>query len=356
VEIPAVIKFTTQAHKGYPLRKAGLLPVPLTLFIKKTILFKMILTVTTNPLLERRLLVDELYPGSEHRAKSERYTAGGKGINVSRQLTLLGVDNLAYTFIGGNNGRIFRSILTAEQINFTFVQTKNETRSAQLIIDEKSGKVSTFFGLNAQISQKEADEFKSKLRKVIGSCEMVIFSGSSPGVFCDDIIPFGIRTAHENDKISVCDTYGAHLKSCIESAPTIIHNNIHETEASLNISLKNESEITEYLDYLYSLGVKQSYLTNGKNPVYCSSFNYIYKAEPPEITELNATGSGDAFTSGIACGLHRAFTFEDTLAMASGLGAANALRSDVCCAGEAEYKSLMSGVKISTIGKKMRNL
>ncbi|MGE5400045.1 MAG: 1-phosphofructokinase family hexose kinase [Ignavibacteriales bacterium] len=316
----------------------------------------MILTVTINPLLERRLVINELRPGTEHRAANEYFSAGGKGINVSRQLSCLDVNTLALTFLGGNNGKILRNLLGNEQLNFTAISTKNETRHATLVYEENQGRLSTFFGLNSEISQAEANELKLKLRKMIENCEIVVFSGSSPSNLADDIFPYGIETAHEFDKISICDTYGSHLTECIRKAPTIIHNNMTETAKSLNISLESEQEIMSYLGYLYDSGVKQAYLTDGMNPVYASNFDFIYKAGVPEIREMDATGSGDAFTAGIAYGLHNSLTFEDTLSTAVSLGALNASSLEICRTQVDSIREMKSKVRITTLGKRMKTL
>ena len=65
----------------------------------------MILTVTINPLLEKVLFFNLLDNNTAQRSYKEELRAGGKGINVSRQLNMLGVENLAFTFLGGNNGK-----------------------------------------------------------------------------------------------------------------------------------------------------------------------------------------------------------------------------------------------------------
>lgn len=316
----------------------------------------MILTVTINPLLERRLTIDELVPGSEHRSSGEIFTAGGKGINVSRQLNALGLNNLAFTFAGGNSGKIFKNLVASEKINMTFVPTKSETRQASLIIESAKERITTVFGVNQDLIQSEIDEFKTKLSKMIENCEIVIFSGSSPNELADDIFTFGISRANEFDKISICDTYGRHLKACIEAGPTVLHNNISETEASMNVSLNEEKEIVDYLNYLYSKNIKQSFLTNGGGYVFASNFDFIYKAEVPEIKQADSTGSGDAFTAGLAFGLHNAQTFQETIQTAIALGAANSSKWDVCNVTPEEYAKYLDSVKIHTVGKKINTI
>ena len=83
----------------------------------------MILTVTLNPLLEHRLTYETLKIGKENRNAKEFYKAGGKGINVSRQLNFLSVDNIAFTFLGGSNGKFLKKLLAEEKINFTSIST-----------------------------------------------------------------------------------------------------------------------------------------------------------------------------------------------------------------------------------------
>jgi tagatose 6-phosphate kinase len=314
----------------------------------------MVLTVTLNPLLERRLVFPTVQLGKDFRTDKDFFTAGGKGINVSRQLNYLGIKNLAYTLLGGNNGKIMKNLLSQEQIDYISIQTKNETREASLIIEENENRISTFFGPNTQITTDESEQFSLKMKKMIENCEIVVFSGSSPCKETDDIFPYGIETANKYDKISICDTYGNHYKNCIDKSPTIIHNNLHEIEKSLDLKLTGEKEILDCLHQLYKKDIKQVYLTNGSDMIYTSNFDFIYKANCPKITQLDPTGSGDSFVAGIAYGMHNALTFEETLRMAICLGAANASRWEMCNVKLEDFESLQDEIKIETVGKKMK--
>jgi len=316
----------------------------------------MILTVTLNPLLERRLTYDKVKFSEENRNGISELKAGGKGINASRQLNNLNIDNLAYTFSGGINGKIFKEILSKENIKFTFVRTSAEIREASIIIEKYSESLSTFYQENSLVSKNEADEFKNKLEKMIENCEIVIFSGSSPCKETDSIFPFGIRTANKYDKISICDTYGNHLKDCIEAGPTILHNNVAETENSLQSDLNSEKSKIDYLNYLYSKNIKQAYLTEGSSSFYCSNFDYHFKVSLPQIPVVDPTGSGDSFVAGIAYGIHKNLTFHNSLAIASSLGIENALRYDAANVRSNEIDKWKDQVKIESSGKKMKTL
>jgi len=316
----------------------------------------MVLTVTLNPLLERRYTTKEFVQGKNHRNCSLELKAGGKGINVSRQLGSFGIDNLACTFLGGTNGKIFNEIIHKENIKLVSVRSKADTREASVIIDESTGKVSTFFEGSPDISECEASEFISKLEKMILNCDMVILSGSSPSPAADKIFPAIIELANNMDKISVCDTYGSHLKSCIEAGPTILHNNFTELGNSVSLNTETEKDILDCLDYLYSKNIKQAYLTDGANSAYCSNFNFHYKFDSPSMKEMDPTGSGDAFVAGIIYGWQHDMTFEQTLSFAASCGALNAASLDVCRVKLNDIESLQKDAVISPIGKKMKLL
>lgn len=313
----------------------------------------MILTVTLNPLLEKRFFFKAVELGKSHRSFKEELSAGGKGINISRQLNLLGMKNSAYTFLGGNNGKLLRSILAHEQIEYSSVSTRSETRSADLIIEENN-RVTTFFGINSEITKEESYHFKEKLEKMIQNCSIAVFSGSSPCKETDDIFPYAIELANKHDKISILDTYGAHLSDCIDSLPTVVHNNVSEVEESLGISLKRETEKVDYLDHLYKKGIKLAFLTDGPNPFYASKYDFHYRIIPPYINEFDSTGSGDAFAAGLVYGLENSLVFEDFVKIAVALGAANASMLETCRVSKEIMDRYISGINIEPIGKRMK--
>ena len=316
----------------------------------------MILTVTLNPLLERRYKYSKIVINAENRQGKNEIKAGGKGINVSRQLNLLKCDNAALTFLGGTNGKILKEILIKENIKVTSVRTQNPTRDCSLIIDESSGEITSFFGENSIISEAEVEEFNAKMDKMIQNCELVVFSGSSPCSNTDTIFPFGIETANKYDKISVLDTYGNHLAKCLAASPTIVHNNFQEVNNSLNKPLNSENEVIKFLNSLYLLGIKQIYLTQGSDPIYAANFDFCYKILPPKIKTLDPTGSGDCFVAGIVSGLEKDFNFEENIITAVSLGALNAASYDVCSINPSDIDLVRNQITIESIGKKMKTI
>ena len=316
----------------------------------------MILTITINPLLERRYYYPAINLMSVNRKGKKLIKAGGKGININRQLNKLGISNMALTFTGGNNGKLFRNSLQNEKIIFSDIITKKETRDAAVIINQSDKEVLYFFEKNPEISSTEVDSFVMKMEKMIATCEIVVFAGSSPCQSADIIFPEGIRIANKLDKISVCDTYGSHYENCLSAAPTIIHNNVDEIRSSLNIELKSDSDLTLLFNKFYEKGIKQTFITNAEKPFYASNFDFHYKISLPKIDTVDSTGSGDAFTAGIIYGWHQRLTFEEQLCFASALGACNAQSFEVCDVSVQETDPIIEQIKINPFGKKLKQL
>ena len=63
-----------------------------------------VFTLTGNLLAERTLEFSAWSPGRTQRARAESFQVGGKGVNVCRMLTRLGVPNTTLLFPGGAPG------------------------------------------------------------------------------------------------------------------------------------------------------------------------------------------------------------------------------------------------------------
>ena len=314
----------------------------------------MILTVTPNPLLERRLTFNSVSLGVVNRSTEEIFYPGGKGINVSRQLSKLGIKNLALTFLGGNNGKLLRKAMESDGINFNAVSTKSETRDGLLSIDEEKMEITSFISPDSEITEKEIDEFISRMDKAIQNCSIVLLSGSAPTEYSKNIFTEGVKLANKYDKITFIDTYGDHLKDCIELSPFALHNNQYEIETSFGLELKSEEEKVNFLNLLNQHDVKMGFITDGENEIYSSKFGFNFKTKPPKVNGINSLGSGDAFVAGIMYGIEKAFVYNDFVKLGTALGALNAERLDAANIDYSEAETLLKKIEVIPIGKKMK--
>ncbi|MCX8056022.1 MAG: 1-phosphofructokinase family hexose kinase [Ignavibacteria bacterium] len=312
----------------------------------------MILTITLNPLLEKVLYFEKVERGKVNRARNYKINAGGKGINVSRQLNKFKIENLATGFLGGENGKRLKSILYKEEIKNSFQTISNETREG-FVVAEDSKFLESYFFPEPIVKSNEVDSFIDKTKKAILNSEMVIFSGSSPRFENPDdelrIFSELISFAEENDKYVLVDVYGSHLSEVLKLKPDIVHVNLDEFQSSMKLYLNTEEEVIKTIDEIYKLGIKIFIITNGEKKFYAINHGFKYEVIPPEVETINPTGSGDAFMAGFIYALHHNLPFEEILIWATASGAANASMMDVCSA-EIE---LIQSLKEKVIVKKL---
>lgn len=312
----------------------------------------MILTVTANPLLELVYTKDVFDHGSVNRAESFEWRAGGKGINISRQLSALHTPSVAFLPMGGETGKILRAVLEQEKLTIAPVSVKSPVRTASILQEKES--ITSAFSTNIPLSSADIGSCIDKLAKMIVNVEMVSFSGSVPSEEAAEIYIEGIRLAKKHDKICFLDTYGSHLPACLKASPTIVHVNRDEILPHYHSLNGNEEEVKQILSELYSSGIKQVYITNGAEPFYASNFNYHFKVTPPSVQTKDATGSGDAFLAGIIYGWYNDMVYQESLRLAAALGTVNAMSYEVCRVPLTAAETTAPQVLIEPAGQKIK--
>ena len=136
----------------------------------------MIYTVTLNPSIDFIVRIDKVEIGEVNRMDSDDKFAGGKGINVSRILQRLGIDNTATGFIGGFTGRFVTESLDAEGIKTKFVAVNQDTR---INVKIKADQETEINGTGPVITEEQLAELEAILSSVTAD-DVVVFAGSAP--------------------------------------------------------------------------------------------------------------------------------------------------------------------------------
>ncbi|MEX1139520.1 MAG: 1-phosphofructokinase family hexose kinase [Bacteroidota bacterium] len=284
----------------------------------------MITTVTLNPMLDKTIRVEAFQRGSIHRGTSLTMVAGGKGINVSRQLGALGVEILATGFLGGWTGQVIRALMDQERVRHDFVETGMLTREGVTYL-EADGTSTAVFEPAQRPSVESVHGLSRKLDALAKESEWVVCSGSSPGGEADDVFYEGVLSAHKAGCRSVLDSYGKAFTLALKGIPTMVKTNKAEFAQSSRTELHNESDTRRELGKLIQAGVHYAIFTDGARPVYAASKDGEWKVSPPEIRSINPVGSGDAMLAGMIFGFVKNWDFERCLRFGVAAGVANAL-------------------------------
>ena len=288
----------------------------------------MIYTVTLNPSIDYIVLLDQVEVGSVNRMDSDDKFAGGKGINVSRVLKRLEIENTATGFIGGFTGKFITDTLEKEAIATRFVQVSEDTR---INVKIKADQETEINGTGPSVSKEQLDELKAILSGLTAA-DTVVFAGSSNKNLGNVIYKELIGLTRQSGAQVVCDFEGQTLIDSLEFQPLLVKPNNHELGDIFGVELTSLDEIEKYAREILAKGAQNVIISMAGDGALLVTQDGAYFAKPIKGTVKNSVGAGDSmvagftgefvrsgdavesFKWGVACGT--ATTFSDDLATA----------------------------------------
>lgn len=288
----------------------------------------MIYTVTLNPSIDFIVRLDHLTIGEVNRMTSDDKFVGGKGINVSRILKRLDIDNTATGFIGGFTGRFVEDGLQSEAIKTKFVTVNEDTR---INVKVKSDMETEINGAGPVITGNQLSELETILAS-LNADDTVVFAGSAPTNLGNEIYNTLIPIAKQAGAEVVCDFEGETLLDALQYQPLLVKPNNHELAAIFNVTLNSVDDIVKYAHKLREKGAKNVIISMAGDGAILVTNDKSYFAKPIKGVVKNSVGAGDSMVAGftgeyvssgnlleslkwgVACGT--ATTFSDDLATA----------------------------------------
>jgi tagatose 6-phosphate kinase len=286
----------------------------------------MILTVTLNLAIDKAYTVDRFAAGEVTRVREARYTAGGKGLNVTRIISVLGAPVLATGFSAGYAGQFIQNELDKLNIAYDFVSIAGETRSCINVIDLSQGRQTELLEPGPAVTGNDVERFIDKYHQLMAKSDIVTISGSAPRGVGTDIYPGLVRMAKSQGKMVVLDSSGALLKEGIKAAPTLVKPNVQEAQDLLGVQIRTVADAKTAARELVSMGVEMAAISLGRDgAVLADRMGNTYYAKPEEIKAVNTVGCGDAMIGGFAVGLARGYGLDELLRIGVAASAASAM-------------------------------
>lgn len=288
----------------------------------------MITTVTLNASIDKAYYIDGcIENGTVMRVSSVRNTAGGKGLNVARVVSLCGEDVLAAGLAGGYNGKYLESLLQKDGIRHDFDQIEGETRSCINILDEAFGSTE-YLEPGCQVSQEEEAHFLQRFPEMIKDSRVVTISGSVPQGVSKDIYKRMILTAKEAGKQVILDTSGELLEKGMEGCPTIVKPNKDEMEMLFHTKITGMEDVIANAEKVRAMGIPYVVVSLGGDGAMLFCEDGIFHGKAPKVRVLNTVGCGDSMVGALAVALHREYGITKALRYAVVVASANAMSPD----------------------------
>ncbi len=296
----------------------------------------MIITVALNPAVDQTVEVEHFLQADTNRVLAMRWDIGGKGINVARALKQIGYEALASGFAPGRQGRMIEDQLLDSGIGCDFVYVPGETRTNITILD-RATHTHTQLALSGPTLPPDAPaQLLERLRRRMRDTSWLVLAGSipppgDPGLYVDLI-----AMAAERGASTALDADGPIVEAVLNSParPTLLKLNIHECARLLHRPIEDASAALDAARSVYARGVPYVVVTMSKEGAVAVTPDAEYRLHTPPIEVVSAVGAGDAFLSGLLCGLVREHDWESALTLAGAAGAAACLTpGTVLCSG-----------------------
>lgn len=289
----------------------------------------MIYTVTLNPSIDYIVEVEDMKLGSLNRMSRDLKLPGGKGINVSRVLNQLKIDNTATGFLGGFTGRFIEDWLREEGTSSDFVPVGGDTR---INIKLKSGEETEINGAGPDITADEAEALVSKLRNLQAG-DIVIMSGSIPPSLGGDFYNRLIGVCKQQGAQFVIDTTGQALQQALEHNPLLVKPNHHELAELFGVAISTREEIIMYGRKLLEAGAQHVLVSMAGEGALLINERGVYAASAPSGQVRNSVGAGDSMIAGFVGTLSREGDVLEAFRTGVASGSATAFSDDLADGG-----------------------
>lgn len=282
----------------------------------------MIYTVTVNPSIDYIVQLNELTLGEVNRMDYDNKLPGGKGINVSRILKELGLDNTAWGFLGGFTGEFVKEALEKKGLKTNFTLIKADTR---INVKIKAQAETEINGRGPELTKEEIADFTAQFDKLTAD-DVVIFAGSLVPSLSDDFYFDLIKVIRQKGAQFVIDTTGESLLKTLPENPLVVKPNNHELAELFGVKLNSIDDIVKYGKKLLEMGAQHVLISMAGDGGLMITKDKVYRSYAPKGTVINSVGAGDsmiggftgtyaktkdpleAFRYGLACGSATAFS------------------------------------------------
>ncbi|WP_186580950.1 1-phosphofructokinase [Aquibacillus kalidii] len=303
----------------------------------------MIYTCTLNPSVDYIIHVPDFQPGDLNRGEKTFYYAGGKGINVSRVLKRLGVENTALGFLGGFTGTFIKDELTKEQITTDFIEVSGNTRINMKL---KSGQETEINGPGPDISKEQLIKLYEQLDQ-FQEGDFLVASGSIPNSVPDTFYKEVASICEQKGIRLIADTSSQALKEVIGSKLFLVKPNHHELGELFDTRIDSFDDAVHYGKQLNQKGAEHVIVSmGGDGAVYISDQVCIF-ATAPKGDVKNTVGAGDSMVSGFLSAFVRDGNAETAFKYAVATGSATAFSEDLCS--KADVENLLKQISLQQI-------
>jgi tagatose 6-phosphate kinase len=312
----------------------------------------MLVCVSPNPAIDKRLRLSRLVPGGVNRVVEARPAPGGKAAHVAMVLRELGAKPIWIGLTGGAEGQFLLDGLHEMKIDTRAVPLGNSIR-VNLEILEEDGTVTEILEPGPHVSAAECSLFEKECKLVFGQSReqvVAVMSGSLPPGMPQGFFSRLIESVHKHEDKAFLDTSGEPLRTALAAGPDFVKPNREEAEWLTGNKIPDAASAARCINHLVSAGAKSAAISLGANGLVWlpAEGEPVYYAHPLNVQVRSSVGSGDATIAAFAFAAEAELSNEESLRLAAACGAANCLAETPGRVKAADIEKLRKEVRIET--------
>lgn len=252
----------------------------------------MIITVTTNPSIDRTISVSDLVLGGVNRGDLNAIDPGGKGVNVSRALSAYGAKTHALLICGDLGRQWFGKKLDALQIPHHVINAEGITRS-NITLQEADGTVTKINEPGFKLTSTVLKELRTTIDGLNLNGAWVVLAGRlNPGADVNTYRDLAQYVRDRGAKVAI-DGSGSEFRAAISVKPDLIKPNQFELAELVGRPLKTIQDVIAASRELIDGGVGQVLCSLGKDGAILVTSDEVMHCEPEQAAVGTPVGAGD---------------------------------------------------------------
>ena len=305
----------------------------------------MIVTLTTNPAIDRTITVDRLAFEDRSYIISSGESAGGRGINASCVIRSFGGETLAVITCGGDSGNRLQRHLEHCGYPVVVVPIRNESRT-NLTITDTHGLTVNLNEAGPTVSKEELGCLEETIKSRLDGAGWLMLCGSIPPGVPPDFYARLISAARAQGVKTLLDTDGEALRQGIKARPSVVTPNQQEAERLLNLPILTRAGAVAAAAKICEMGAELVVLSLGSRGAVTTSRAATLEVIPPPVEAVCPIGAGDALAAAFVWAMVNHYSEPDALRWAVAAGTASARLPGIRFASLADTREIFERVEV----------
>lgn len=305
----------------------------------------MIVCLGTTPALARTMEFAGLTIDGVNRATRVYEYAAGKAVNAARAAAILGEAVVCLSPAGGATGERLRAMAERSGVEHRFVEVGAATRLTVTVVDRERRQSTELIEPSGSLTAIEGEALLDALAACVDAASVVVLSGSLAPGLATDFYARAVHGVRAAGGVVILDASAEALKAAIEERPDVVKINAEELASVEPIA---SSDVIAAALAFASRTSGWVIVTRGRRPTLAvHADGSSLTVEVPNVEVVSPIGSGDSFAGGLAAGLIREMTIEESLSLATACASANVGTADAAHFDRVAVDALIPQVRVT---------